>query len=507
MKPEKLHLILRSLIFYRKSSVYQAVIVLILAAIITGSLLTGYSVRESLKSAAREHLGNTDVLISSGLRYCDPSLADKISNRTGEKCIPLLETDGYCQNFATGETALNTKIYAVSSSFFSFQGDDSILISPGNVAINENLAKILNITVGTEIIIHYRDVTPVPAGSPFASSDATSGIKVLRVSQILRSRQSGNFTLGISQIAPLNVFIDPSDLSKTDTDRRKANRLLVENKKNITLAELRNILQKAVSPSDIGLNLRETEAGGGYEIISDRNFIDQQIVNGIARAIPPGQPVLTYLANRFTIDNKATPYSFVSALPEGLYPGIFSANHIVINRWLADDLKAKVNDTIGMSWFSPLTNGKLEEKSNRLIIGRIVEMDSIWGDPSLMPEFPGIAGSSSCSDWNAGIPLNMSLIRKKDEAYWNNYKGTPKAFIGYEKGKELWGNNFGPATAIRFPVTLSKNEIENSLNGIFNPEAIGFNLRDIRAESIKSASEGVDFSTLFLSLGFFIILS
>ena len=51
-------------------------------------------------------------------------------------------------------------------------------------------------------------------------------------------------------------------------------------------------------------------------------------------------------------------------------------------------------------------------------------------------------------------------------------KGTPKAFIGYEKGKELWGSNFGPATAIRFPESLSINEINNSLTGSFDPEKI-----------------------------------
>ncbi|MBA4322834.1 MAG: hypothetical protein C0408_08465, partial [Odoribacter sp.] len=147
------------------------------------------------------------------------------------------------------------------------------------------------------------------------------------------------------------------------------------------------------------------------------------------------------------------------------------------------------------------------EINDKFIISRIIEPDSIWADPSLMPEFPGIAGSSSCSDWDAGVQVNLKLIRKKDEDYWNDFKGTPKAFIGYEKGKELWGNNFGPATAIRFPEYISKNEIENSLTGIFNPRKTGFSISDLKSEANKAANGSVDFSTLFLSLGFFIILS
>jgi ABC-type antimicrobial peptide transport system permease subunit len=124
-----------------------------------------------------------------------------------------------------------------------------------------------------------------------------------------------------------------------------------------------------------------------------------------------------------------------------------------------------------------------------------------------MPEFPGIAGTSSCSEWDAGVPVNMKLIRKKDEGYWNEFKGTPKAFIGYAKGKELWGSNFGPATAIRFPSKLMRNEIENMLSGIFIPEKTGFSINNVREESIKAAGESVDFSTLFLSLGIFIVIS
>ncbi len=82
-----------------------------------------------------------------------------------------------------------------------------------------------------------------------------------------------------------------------------------------------------------------------------------------------------------------------------------------------------------------------------------------------MPDFPGITAKESCSDWDAGIPIDMSLIRPKDEDYWYRYKGTPKAFINYEMGKELWGNNFGPATAIRFTPGIGVGSIEKRLNG------------------------------------------
>jgi putative ABC transport system permease protein len=507
MKPDIINLILRSLLFYRRSSVYQAAIVLILAAIITGSLLTGHSVRESLKTSAYEHLGNTDILISSGLRYFDTTLSYNIIQDTGDNCVSVLETNGYCQNFVTGVTALNTKIYGITSKFFPFHGNDSVLVPQGSVAVNQNLAQHLGISTGDQIIIHFREVTPFPPNAPFAPSEIGGGTKVMKVSLILKPHQTGNFTLGVSQIVPMNVFINLSDLADNPEIRKKANRILVDNKNNISAAALQNTLKQSISLIDIGISLRQTVNTGSSELISDRIFIDQEIIDEVTGALPSAGPVITYLANSIRKKNKSTPYSFVSALPPSIYTGISTGNKIVINRWLADDLGAIVNDTLNMSWYASSTNGKLVEKSNIFIISRIVEMDSIWGDKTLMPEFPGIAGSSSCSEWDAGVPVNMKLIRKKDEAYWDNFKGTPKAFIEYEKGKELWGGNFGPATAIRFPESLSKNKIESTLAGSFNPERTGFSISNIRAETIKAASESVDFSTLFLSLGFFIIMS
>ncbi len=506
MKPGTINLILRSVIYYRRSALYQVAIVFILAAVITGSLLTGYSVRQSLKNSATEHLGNTDLLISSGQRYFDATLSFKIILHTGENCVSVLEANGYSQNFATGSTSLNTKIWGITPGFFEYHGNDSILIPAGTVAINQNLARQLSIKAGDDIIVHYKEITPFPPNAPFAPENSDAGSKVFKVSKILKPEQSGNFSLGISQIVPMNVFINLSDMTVPGSSQ-KANRILVENKKNIPPPVLQRILMNSVSASDIGLSVRKNTTSDATEIISERIFIDQEIIDEVSHVLPSARPVITYLANSIRKNDKTTPYSFVSALPQDLYPGVLTGNNIVINEWLAEDLNASVNDTLTLTWFSPASNGTLVEKSEKFFIRNVVKIDSIWNDPSLMPEFPGIAGRASCSAWDAGVPVNLKTIRKKDEEYWNKYKGTPKAFISYSKGKELWGSNFGPATAIRFPASISGSEIEKSLEGAFVPEKTGFSINDIRADALRAASESVDFSTLFLSLGLFIIVS
>jgi ABC-type antimicrobial peptide transport system permease subunit len=506
MKHFHLKSIFRSLSYYGKDAVYQVIIVALLTAVITGSLLTGESVRESLRKAASEKLGNTDIVISSGLRYFDPSVADRIYMPPGEKAMAILEENGYCQNFSTGVTALNTKIFGVCEEFFLFNSGESQIIEPGTAVVNSRLAQHLEVKPGDEIIIHFRTVDPIPANAPFAPKEENQGSKVLRVSKILSPEQSGNFSLGISQIAPMNVFMNIKDVSRSDEKILKANRLLIHNSTNRPESFYSDALSAILTLSDIGLSLRRSSKTGEPELISNRIFIDSTIVATVIERIPSATPVLTYLANSISFKDRSTPYSFISSLTSSL-PEDMNNEEIIINRWLADDLGVIPGDSLAITWFVQGSGGRLEEKGMMFLISGIVDNNSSYADPSLMPDFPGISGSTTCSDWDAGIPLLLDRIREKDEEYWNIYKGTPKAFISYETGKKLWSNNFGSATAIRFPVGMPVSEIENRLAGSIVPAKSGFTIKDIRRSSEKAADEGIDFGSLFMSLSIFIIIS
>jgi putative ABC transport system permease protein len=505
--PSIFQIILKSIKFYKKQIFYQVFIIVLLCAVITGSLLTGKSVKESLKKSASDHLGNTDILISSGIRYFDPELVKRLKDSTDLKCTGVLEINGFSQSMNSQKKAFNTHIFGVSSDFFAFQGFDTFSVKPGEVAINKKLADYLGIKPGEDLIIRFPRISAIPADAPFAPTIDGGNSIVLKVGIILEPSHIGNFSLSISQITPMNIFMNLSDIDDSHGGSNKINRLLINNKNANSLKSASESLKHYLEISDIGLKLRNIEKTGEIELTSDRIFIDGSILKEITSLIPESAPVLTYLGNRFVDGRKYNPYSFVSALPSSLYPGICTGNGMIINSWMANDLSAKVGDTIKMFWYSPDSLNKLIEKNSPFIIRSIVEMKGIWSDSLLMPDFPGISGKESCSDWDAGVPIKMSEIRAKDEDYWNRYRGTPKAFISYEKGNELLGNNFGPATSLRYPAGLSRTEIENRLNGSLNPEKMGFIMSDLSDESIKAANESVDFGSLFLSLGFFLILA
>lgn len=507
MKLDFYHIVGRSLIYNIKGALNQIIIIVILTAVIAGSLMTGKSVRSSLRKSSLEKLGNAGILVSSGIRYCDPSLAARLYYKNGLNCTGLLELDGFCQGFSSGQIAPQVKIFGVSDDFFSFQGNEMIKLEKGEAAVNEKLAEYLRIETGDELIVRFNPISDIPADAPFSPGKGSTGSVVVKVSKILNQAESGNFSLGISQMFPLNLFMNRSELTDSNGDTSKINRLIFKRDRDVSVEGIYRSLKDVLMPGDIGLKVRPVLKSGGFELISDRIFIDQLQVDEIKAMQINSYPVITYLANSITKGSNSAPYSFISAIDstfEGLIP---SGNGVIINRWLADDLNASVGDTVHIIWYSPDPMNHLKEEGMDFIISKVVGMEGIWGDSLLMPEFPGISKSKTCTDWDAGFAIRSDLIRDKDEEYWNRFRGTPKAFINYSLGRKLWGNNFGPATSIRFRNDVREEKLTELFRGSIEPSKAGFIITDLPEESVKAANAGVDFSTLFLSLGFFIILS
>jgi len=507
MRLKLIHIARRSLAFNTTGVLFQIIIIILLSAVITGSLMTGNSVRQSLREATGTRLGNTGIIVSTGTRYFNPELVNRLSAATGAGCTGIIEINGYIQNFSSGQTIRGVKIYAVNDDFFSFNDQPEIKLHKGEAIINEKLAVSSGLAPGDEIIIRFNTLSDISSDAPFSPEEGSGSSVVLKTGAVLAAGQAGDFSLAISQIAPLNVFLSISALVDISGDIPGLNRLLVEKEGRIDENDIYRKLGELLVPEDIGMEIRKIPATGGFEIVSDRIFIDQTIIDEIKDLIPETETVITYLANSVSFGNSLTPYSFVSALPRSIYPDIPDGDGIVISRWLADDISAAQGDSIVMKWYSPDVSNKLTEVSSTFIVRSIVDQSGIWADSLLMPQFPGIAGSESCSDWDAGVSIKMDQIRDKDEDYWNKFRGLPKAFISYETGEKLWGNNFGPSTSLRFPDEMTGNEIVTILAGGLDPFRTGFIIRNMTEESVKAASESVDFSTLFLSLGFFIILS
>jgi len=196
----------------------------------------------------------------------------------------------------------------------------------------------------------------------------------------------------------------------------------------------------------------------------------------------------------------------VAAVESELFPAVSASGEIIITDWLADDLDAEPGDSLYLTYFVMGPFRTLREEQAGFVVKDIIPVDDIPSGRQMMPEFPGMNDAGSCSEWETGAPIDLERIRTKDEDYWNEYGGTPKAFISLVDGKRLWDNLFGSVTAFRIsPGSRETGTIETAIMEKMKPERMGMAFIPVFREGEFAAANSTDFGGLFLSLSFFLI--
>jgi hypothetical protein len=105
-------------------------------------------------------------------------------------------------------------------------------------------------------------------------------------------------------------------------------------------------------------------------------------------------------------------------------------------------------------------------------------------------------------DWDTGFP-SICKIREKDEKYWAEYRGTPKAFVTLAAGQEMWSNRFGNLTAVRYPsANNSVPDLTEALRRQLDPATVGLAFQPVRAQALAASEQAFDFGQLFLGFSF-----
>ena len=158
-----------------------------------------------------------------------------------------------------------------------------------------------------------------------------------------------------------------------------------------------------------------------------------------------------------------------------------------------------------MTYFVLGAAHRLEEKRDTFRVRGIAPLEGRWADRALMPDFPGIAKAERTENWDAGFAIDMKKIRPKDEAYWKQNRGTPKAFVTLAAGRRMWGNRFGDVTAIRFPAGVSRQQVERRMLSKLDPAALGLTFTSVREQALAASSQSEDFGGLFLAFSLFLV--
>lgn len=497
----------RSLRHYRGRAALLWLGTTLTGVLLTGPFLINDSVRHTLESRVDERIGRTRWLLEGGRRYFRSELADHVAKARNIPAVPVLILEGIVSLDGGRRRENGVQLVGVPEGFsrvypragFSPPGD-------GTAFVNRELASGAGLETEDVMLVRFRKASSLPGDSPLSPEGESAALR-LRVADVISPERFGRFSLRIDQRPRKTVFLPIDVLAREAGIPGRANAVLVPEGPGGAADEggVGRALERAWSLEDASLYVRKVSGQGVFELRSRNVFLPESVTEPLKEAFPAARPVLTYLVNRIRAGKNETPYSFVSAPPPGGGGGM-SADEIVLVDWLAEDLGAAPGDAVELEYFVINPANRLETRTRSFRAASVIPLAGEAADPSRMPDLPGVAEAGNCRDWETGIPVDLSRIREKDERYWDDRRGTPKAYIALETAREIWSNPYGGLTAIRFPLE-SRESVLPRLKSLLPPKRFGMGFRDVRREQLKAGRDSTDFSGLFFGLSFFIVVS
>jgi hypothetical protein len=519
-------LVRRSLTYYWRTNAAVIAGVATSVAVLAGALLVGDSVRGSLRDLVEQRLGRADLAVVSPGFFREDLADDVIGHeafpRSFHAAAPLIVLPGVVMNQHDGRRAAGVSVYGVDDRFWRLQGVTPVSgLGDRDALVNAALAGEIGAGDGSVILVRVQRPLDVPSESLHGRKDDLGRTLRLDVRGMAPAGLA-DFSLDLSQRAVKAVFLPLSRLARELEVGARVNTLLVSAASAGASAarELDDILRRVATLEDVGVNVRTTEEGSAVIVESRAGVLSDRQAAMIETALKGAgletRGIFTYLANTIRKGNRAIPYSLVSAigltaagagaapLTDGTAPSI------VLNVWAAAALGSTAGDTVALEYFVWEDPGRLVTRTTEFRVASVVPIET--GDRDMAPELSGISDSPRLTDWDPPFPVDLSRIRPEDEAYWDRYRTTPKAFVTLDVGQRLWRSRYGATTSIRIAAlrgTLDnvRRQAETILRAAIDPLAEGLAVRDVRTEGLAASRGATDFGQYFVYFSFFLVVS
>lgn len=510
----------RSLLHYRGIHGSVTLGVGVGAAVLTGALIVGTSVRGSLQELTLERLGAIDFALV-GERYFRETVRDDLSAAGGAATGVLLR--GSAEHAASGLRSSRVRIHGLDDSFWGFYGAEPPPLGDREIVLNRRLAAELGAAEGDAVLLRFDSDALVPAESVLGRK--TDKVRLLRltVSAVLEDRGPGRFGLSPHQQLPQNAFVSKSVLQRALEQPGRANAVFIAGG---TLDSASSAWNEAFGPEDAQLAIRALPDRSGFLVESRRVVLDTVLADAVREAADEAglasSEVLTYLANSIESGERSVPYSTVTALQEhpdslrlisGGRPGALAGDQILLNEWTARDLQARPGGTVTLSYYVVGRGGRIETSSRDFRLAGIVRMAGAALDRDYAPTLKGMSDQARIANWDPPFPMYLRLIRPQDERYWDRYRSAPKAFVALPLAKELWTSRFGQLTSIRVrdepgaPLAPAMAAFRQELDRLLDPAALGLSIQPVKQVGVEASAGATDFSGLFIGFSMFLIAS
>jgi putative ABC transport system permease protein len=514
-----LRLVQRSVSHHWRTNLAVVLGVAAAVSVLSGALLVGESVRGSLHDIAVGRLGRVEHVVASTGFFRDALSSDiRGALGGGASAAPLIVANGFVSQESSGRRAGGVVVYGVDERFWTFHG----LADHSGVVISPALASELGATPRDVLLVRLQKPSAIPIESLFGRKDDVARTLRLDIAGILPREQLGEFSLRPQQADVRAIF---APLARVQRDLAVAGRVNTVLLAGASLESAVTAVQRAVTLEDLGATAAITGDPPSIVVESRTGVLGDALDSaatsaGSAAGLHP-IPVDTDLANAIRNGDRQIPYSLVSAIDlDAAGLGVPAApalsehiDPIVLNEWAARELNAAHGDDLDVDYFLWDAASGLTAHSARFRLVRIVPIEGFAADRRLAPEYPGITEANSLADWDPPFPVDLSRIRPQDETYWKQYRTTPKAFVGFARGRDLWKTRYGGATSIRFPLgagtdaTPALQRLRDELRQRLQPGSMGLTIAAARRDALAASNGATDFGEYFTYFSFFIVVS
>jgi ABC-type lipoprotein release transport system permease subunit len=524
----------RNLLYHWRGNLAVLLGVAVGAAVLTGALFVGDSLRGSLRDRALRQLNGVEA------SWVGPRLIrEEVAARLPGEVVPALMLQGTLATGSSDSRVIRATVIGLPPSAAERFGP-AAYAQPRFAVLSAPTARSLGVNKGDTIDLSVPRFSNVPRSSLLGrrnSDDVTATLR-LKVQAVLDPGFAANdFALTANPNPPTNVFVSLPFLQERLQQRGKVNALLAFDSDATALDAA---LPAALTPADAGLRVEVPKSRHAYvSVEAEQLVLDPAAVEAVGAAARDlglrAEPTVAYLANWIAAGGKRIPYSVVAGLnpnaaaPLGpfLPPGVTAVrdDEIVLADWDDSPLKdVPAGSPVTLTFFKPELEAGAEEMTARFHLAGHVPLDgasfptaemNVAADPDLTPPFPGITDKLAISEWNPPFPFEKSRIRPGDEneRYWNRHRTTPKAYITLAAAEKLFGSRFGVITSVRVapPDTETPQQTADRLlpaiQKHLSPAKLGIVFDPSRQRLLEASGGSNDFAGLFLGFSLFLIVS
>ena len=448
------HLFWRDVVFYRKPFAILATMACLCCAIPTAALLIGDSVRGTLYDNLESQVASIQRLI----RLPYPVKTD----------MP----DGVLHAKGFAPPGIKIELYA-------FQKDADI---QGNDAwANPALAKRLNLKEGDFFTVRTLTIPTIPAEELMGHPLELKQIRFRYRGIWHDKRQNVNFEN--PQLNANNLFVNHEYLAQAlGIEENAVNEIWAHDECELSDEMIWNLSRLSFSDWD------------GRPVLKSSAWFLPERVRGL---FPNATGGITTFAESLSDGRQQLDYFFVSAFENDIFP--IEKDCAV----LADNVSADFPNGGKLSFFSMGAYRKLTCETASL--QHIRKASDVHLGQTLNPEAAGLTDVESCTDWDAGIPIDFDKVRQEDKDYWDKYKSKPKLYLNFQQAQQWFSP--GKYTVLIFEKGADVFDIRKKIIDALRHDTTLYRADDIKTILANNIRNGVQFAPLFLGLSIFLIFS